>query len=95
MYSHDTLLIAYGTSSSRAALRTLLENDFNILEADNTRQAQLFLDQNIAYIAAIILDLSAMEVVEASLLRDFEKVSSLNDVPVVVIADRHKHGMVE
>ena len=95
MYSHDTLLIAYGTSDSRAALRTLLENDFNILEADNTRQAQLFINQNAAYIAAIILDLSAMERLSNSVLQDFETASRQNDIPVVVIAARNKHSNLE
>ena len=94
MTKHDTLLVACGDPENRKLLRTALGGAYHLLEAGNTRQALMLLDQNRSCIAAMILDISDSEAMDDSLLRDFGKTTQLKDIPVVVIADRHKHDAI-
>ena len=68
MDRHDTLLIACGTGENRKLLRGLLEARYHLLEAANTRQALLLLEQNISCIAAVLVDISVPETVDRDLL---------------------------
>jgi len=85
MDKHDTILIACGTPASRAQLRSVMKERFNLLEAANTRQALLLLNQNIHCIATVILDVTAMENVDTSLLQLPENEALLRRLPIIAI----------
>ena len=87
MNARDTLLLACGTSASRAALRAIFEADFNLLEADNSQQTKLFLEQNHHCIAVVILDLTVPEKIDKPLLNSLEKNNLLRETPIVIISD--------
>ena len=85
MDRHDTLLLACGSAENRAMLRSILEEGFNLLEAVNSQQAVLLLEQNIRCIAGILLDVSDPEKVNEKLLLRQETKALLENVPVIVI----------
>ena len=53
----DTLLIVSDRAESRQELRQIFESSFNLLEAESLTQARLFLEQNLACIAAVLVDM--------------------------------------
>ena len=57
MRIRDTLVLVSESSQIRAELRGIFEENYNILEASNAKQLSLFLDQNIAVIAAVLIDI--------------------------------------
>ena len=85
MTRHDTLLLACGNQKNRAMLRSILAGRFNILEAGNTQQSILLLEQNIHCIAAVILDITVPENIEQELLQSGKASEMLEQVPVIVI----------
>ncbi|MBP3700425.1 MAG: HD domain-containing protein, partial [Lachnospiraceae bacterium] len=86
MDARDTLLLACETSGSREALRSLFEDSFNLLEADNSHQARLFMEQNYNCIAAVILDITVPSKINRGTLHGIEKISLSEDIPIVVIS---------
>ncbi len=52
----DTLLLVGDAASDRVILRGIFESSYNLLEAENTEQALLLLEQNRDCIAAVVLD---------------------------------------
>ena len=58
MRSRDTLLLAAEDPAARAALREILQNGYNLLEAEDRRQARLLVEQNRDCLAAVVLSLS-------------------------------------
>lgn len=87
MSTRDTLLLAGGSAAARSALRTLFQEDFNLLEADSNQQAKLLLEQNCACIAVVILDLTAGKKLTRSVLPGIRAVVERSEIPVVVITD--------
>ena len=84
MDKRDTLLLACGTAESRGFLREVFAQSFNLLEADNSRQARLLLQQNHQFIAAVLLDVGTPEkFAEGDLRVDVEE--NILQVPVIVI----------
>lgn len=61
MDKHDTLLIACSTAEKRKLLRGVLRDNYNLLEANNSNQMQLLLQQNRNVIAAVLFDLDVWE----------------------------------
>lgn len=53
----DTLLLVGGETSDRPLLREIFESSYNLLEAENTAQASMLLEQNSTCIAAVLSDL--------------------------------------
>lgn len=86
MDKHDTLLIACGIPENRKHLRTVLQERYNLLEAANTQQTLLLLNQNFACIAAIIMDATAPEMLDMKLLERPETQKQMEQVPVIVIS---------
>ena len=68
MTRHDTLLLACGDAKNRSMLRSILGERFNLLEASNTQQVLLLLEQNISCIAAVILDITVQQTVDGDAL---------------------------
>jgi len=53
----DTLLLIGDAKSDRANLRKIFSSSYNLLEAEDVHQAQMFLRQNSPCIAAVLADL--------------------------------------
>lgn len=85
MNKHDTVLIACGTAEHRAQLSSVLQERYNLLEADNTQQLLLLLRQNIDCVAALILAMTVPEKVDTQLLESSEAVLVLDRVPVILV----------
>lgn len=83
MDARDTLLLACETSGSREALRSLFEDSFNPLEASNSHQARLFMEQTHNCIAAAILDITVASKINRGTLNGIEKISLYEDIPKV------------
>ncbi len=91
MERHDTLLIACGSRESRDHLRSVLKTRFNLLEATNTQQMLLLLEQNLACIAAVVLDISNWDVVDESIHTDPAATALLKQLPVIIVADKESY----
>ncbi len=91
MEQHDTLLIACGSRESRNQLRSVLKNRFNLLEATNTRQMLLLLEQNLQCIAAVVLDISNWDVIDPNIHADSAAVALLKQRPVIIVADKESY----
>lgn len=85
MDKHDTILLACGTPENRAYLRSVMEKRFNLLEAANSRQAMLLLNQNIDCIATMILDTTVPENVDIALLEQPEHAALTKNLPVIAV----------
>ncbi len=88
MERHDTLLIACGSQESRQHLRSILKTQFNLLEATNTRQMLLLMEQNLDCIAAVVLDISNWDVIDQNIYTDSGAVALLKQCPVIIVADK-------
>ena len=85
MHQHDTLLIACASAETRKMLREILQENYNLLEASNSQQTILLLEQNIQCIAAVILDISDPDAVNQQLLMTPDSVALLTQVPIIVL----------
>ena len=85
MDRHDTLLIACGTPDNRKLLRSALSGRFNLLEAANTSQALLLLEQNLHCIATILIDITSPENLDMALLEEPKSHDLLSRLPVIII----------
>ena len=86
MDKHDTLLVACGTADNRRHLRMVLQERYHLLEADNTQQMLLLLQQNIDCIAALVLDITVQEKLNRQYLQQQETKDLLDRVPVILIS---------
>lgn len=77
MDKHDTLLISCADPQNRKLLRSALQERFNLLEAKNTAQTLLLLQQNQECVAAVVMDISHPEALDRELP---------GRVPVIVVA---------
>ena len=85
MHQYDTLLIACGSAETRKMLREILQENYNLLEASNSQQTILLLEQNIQCIAAVILDISDPASVNQQLMMAPDSVALLTQVPIIVL----------
>ena len=91
MNRHDTLLLSGGTAQDRTLLRSVLEGGYNLLEAGNTHQTLLLLQQNQDCIAAVLLDISDPEAKALELMTQ-EGVEVLwGRIPVIAISGDDSH----
>lgn len=86
MIMHDTLLLACGSVESRSALRTVFSDSYNLLEADNSQQTVLLLQQNIHCIASVLLDLTVPEKIDSAVMGSPKLIELMKRVPVIIIA---------
>ncbi len=92
MNNHDTLLLSGGTARNRNMLRSILGENFNLLEAANSRQTLVLLQQNLDCIAAVLLDVTDPEGYERGLLE--QEAEMLSRVGVIVITGGQDHALV-
>lgn len=76
MDKHDTLLIACSTAEKRRLLREVLQDSYNLLEANGSNQMRILLQQNRNVIAAVLCDMDVWENTD---------IAVLNTVPAIVI----------
>ena len=85
MNTRDTLLLACGTPDDRRLLRSVFEESYNLLEADNIRQMLVLLQQNRHCIVAVLF--SAVTPAQAvTALRQPELAPALEKLPLIVIS---------
>ena len=85
MKEQETILIADDAEINRAILRNLFEEKFNILEAENGKQALVLLRQYSETIAAVLLNLFMPEKNGYEVLEEMNPDERLCHVPVIVI----------
>ena len=85
MTRHDTILLACGTAENRKMLRSVLGENYNLLEAANSQQTILLLEQNIQCIAAVVLDTTNLSVINQKILTHPDAAKLFSQVPVIVI----------
>ena len=86
MDKHDTLLLAGTSKEHRAALRSILSENFNLLEATGSSQALRLLEQNYSCIAAVLLDVTDPGVLSQENGNRENLEAFLEHVPLIAIA---------
>lgn len=81
----DTVLLVDSSINRRSTLRDILEEHFNILEANNLTQAQFLLEQNNAALAAVMPNIKLLEGNEGRFLMDQDQKDLLADIPVIAV----------
>ena len=92
MAKQETILIADDQEINRAILRSLFEGDFNLLEAENGKQAMMLLRQYRESITAVLLDLVMPGMDGYEVLKEMRKAKLLYHIPVVVITADDSSG---
>ena len=83
--NRDTLLIVDDMEVNRAILRSLFENEYNLLEAENGEQAYVLIQQYNLSLAAILLDM-VMPVMDGyEVMSKMSEDGYMNNIPVIVI----------
>ena len=85
MNVRDTLLLACGSAESRSELHTIFEENYNMLEADNTHQAALLLEQNHSCISVILLDTTISEKIDPAMRKRIETLAITEEIPIIVL----------
>lgn len=74
---------------NREILRSILEDEYTILEAENGKQALEIVDQEAKNMAAILLDLVMPEMDGTQVLEELNRREVIGKVPVLVISGDH------
>lgn len=81
----DTLLLVKSSADRRAMLRSVFEDNYNLLEAETGEQAMLLMEQNCSCIAAVLLNSKLPVMSGFDVLSAMQKNPELADIPVVII----------
>ncbi len=87
MINRDTILLACGTEKSRASLRSAFEDRYNLLEAANSAQTMLLLQENQGCIATMLLNITEEKDAGFEILKIISKSETLSKIPVMVIIE--------
>ena len=104
MDNHDTLLLTSSSLEIRENVRSILEENYNLLEAVNLQQTIKLLQQNLDCVAAVLLDLNDLRSMDINteLLADMKKYQE--KVPFIMISgedssavffDAFSHGAMD
>lgn len=85
MDRRDTILVADDVEINRAVLRSIFEQDFNVLEAENGEQALFLMRQYRGSIAVVLLDLRMPVKDGYQVMEERLKDPALGELPVAVI----------
>lgn len=85
MNIRDTLLLVNHNQEERAALRSLFEKKYNILEAWNGEQALMLLEQNHRFIVALLMDVEISGLDGWAVMQELKKKELLPNIPVVMM----------
>lgn len=81
----DTLLLVGDADSDRRALYAIFEPHYYLLEAEDVPQAAMLLDQNAAYIAAVVADLPLSDGSKLRALVEASNPADSHAIPVVAL----------
>lgn len=79
----DTLLLVGDASGDRPVLRTVFEDTYHLLEAENLPQAALLLEQNGDCIAAVLVDLEEIRDEDVKLVNRAAHWGDDNEIPIL------------
>lgn len=82
----NKILIVDDVDINREILRSILEDEYTILEAENGKQALEIVDQEAKNMAAILLDLVMPEMDGTQVLEELNRREVIGKVPVLVIS---------
>ena len=85
----NKILIVDDVDINREILRSILEDEYTILEAENGKQALEIVDQEAKDMAAIMLDLVMPEMDGTQVLEELNRREVIGKVPVLVISGDH------
>jgi len=91
----DTILIVDDTQLNRILLRGVLADDFNLLEAENGKEALEIIEKNRESIAAVLLDLIMPEMDGEELLSALHKKGYADEFPILIITAEQSLDRVE
>ena len=91
----DTLLLIGALDSDRPFLRELLQDEYNILEADEVEQALFLLEQNRSCIAAVIIDRPPPRIPEESFLSEARRRGLIDEIPMLAIISQADSPILE
>ncbi len=91
MNRHDTLLLYGGSEQNRKMLRSVLEENYNLLETSGVRQLLVLLRQNLECVAAVVVDITDPELVSRELLDQPESSVLLTQVPLIMVSGNDDH----
>ena len=80
-----TILVADDEQINRAILGAILENDFEVLYAENGKEALEILEENREIISVVLLDLMMPVMSGMDLLRHLKEEPELQRIPVIVL----------
>ncbi len=81
----DTLLLVGDAASDRAALRSIFESQYYLLEAENADQGALLLRQNSSFLAAVLADIPLSKSGELKTLIDACTLESGGHIPLLAL----------
>ena len=85
----NKILVVDDVDINREILRSILEDEYTILEAENGKQALEIVDQEAKNMAAILLDLVMPEMDGTQVLEELNRRGVIGKVPVLVISGDH------
>jgi len=80
-----TILVVDDSEINREILKTIFENDYNVMEAENGKIAVQKIVQSRTKLAAILLDINMPEMDGFEVLEEIANVNLLDRIPVVMI----------
>lgn len=84
------LMVVDNTEVNRAILRSYLEEEYSILEAENGQEALAYMERYFGMIAAILLDMDLPVMNGYEILNIVKADETLCKIPILVIADHEK-----
>ena len=95
MDRYDTLLLACGSSESRARTRRALGDAYNLLEAANASQMLLLLERDTNGIAAVLLDVTRPETLDGEQILGERGTALLSRIPVIALTDNDEPRILD
>lgn len=90
----NKVLIVDDSKFNRQVLKNILEEDYEILEAENGREALVIIEERMKEIAAVLLDIVMPEVNGVTLLKMLNEKDYLNEFPVLVVTSEQDVELV-
>lgn len=90
----NKILIVDDSKFNRQVLKNILEEDYEILEAENGREALLIIEENSSEIAAVLLDIVMPEINGTMLLKILNEKEYMNEFPILVVTSEQDVELV-
>lgn len=90
----DKILIVDDSKFNRQVLKNILEEDYQILEAENGREAIRIIEEIRSEIAAVLLDIIMPEINGTMLLKILNEKEYMNDFPILVVTSEQDVELV-